>query len=125
MSCRFSRNGRFIATASFDRTMRVWDARTGEVLHILRGFTSPVRTCSFNADGQFLVCGDWAKTIHILEWESEREVAIYPAMGNLLSCDFSPAEDVLAAGDEANNMFFLRLVGQSRAVYHDERSEAL
>ena len=84
MSCRFSRDGRFIATASFDRTVRVWDARTGAVLHILRGFPGVVRACSFSADGRYLACGDWAMMIHILDWESEREVAVYQALGNLL-----------------------------------------
>jgi WD40 repeat protein len=41
--------GNFIASASFDKTARIWDVTTGSCLHVLRGHNSRIYACAFDA----------------------------------------------------------------------------
>ena len=52
---RFSRDGRWLATASGDGTARVWDVRTGREEHVLRRHQQPVNDVDFSPDGRFLI----------------------------------------------------------------------
>jgi WD40 repeat protein len=52
---RFSRDGKFIATASLDHSVGVWDARNGRLVTELKGHQGPVRDALFNVDGKFLL----------------------------------------------------------------------
>ena len=44
-----------IASASADKTLRVWDASTGVSLHILEGHTHRVNACAISPNGRFIV----------------------------------------------------------------------
>jgi WD40 repeat protein len=47
-----------IVTSSWDTTVRLWDAGTGEPVGIpLRGHTNPVNSISFSPDGTRIVAG--------------------------------------------------------------------
>lgn len=41
----FSPDGRLVATASSDTTVRLWDAATGKSVRVLEGHTGAVRPC--------------------------------------------------------------------------------
>jgi dipeptidyl aminopeptidase/acylaminoacyl peptidase len=49
-----SPDGRRLATASSDRTVRIWDTTTGQTLTTLTGHTGPVREVAFSPDGRRL-----------------------------------------------------------------------
>jgi WD40 repeat protein len=53
----FSPNGRFAATASEDRTTRVWEVATRRTLLELRGHDGPVISVDFAHDGAAIVTG--------------------------------------------------------------------
>src|SRR5262245_22554181 len=48
----FRPDGRQLCTASFDHTLRFWDAVTGEVQHSGRGHQGRVLALAYSADGQ-------------------------------------------------------------------------
>ena len=50
----FSPDGRLLATASSDKTARLWDPATGEHLRTLTGHTDWVRGVAFSPDGRLL-----------------------------------------------------------------------
>jgi WD40 repeat protein len=47
----------FVVTASFDRTARLWNAATGQVIAKLKGYAGIVRGAAFWPNGQRVVTG--------------------------------------------------------------------
>lgn len=54
-STRFSQDGALVVTASRDSTARIWDARTGTPLRVLRGHFGIVSDASFSPDSRWVV----------------------------------------------------------------------
>ena len=64
----WSPDGRRLATCAEDRTVRVWDAATGQEALMLRAEAElPVRV-AWSPDGGSVVAGDRAGTVHV--WEA-------------------------------------------------------
>src|SRR5262249_40413531 len=54
----FSPDGTRLATADIDMTVKVWDPRSGQAFHTLKGHTSSLFDVAFSPDGQRLVSRD-------------------------------------------------------------------
>jgi len=50
----FSPDGRLLASASEDKTVRLWDPVTGQHQRTLTGHAGPVRSVAFSPDGRLL-----------------------------------------------------------------------
>ena len=64
-SVAFSPNGKMLASASWDQTVRLWNVNTGRLLYILRGHTDTVNGVAFSPDGNTLASGSWDGTIRL------------------------------------------------------------
>jgi WD40 repeat protein len=67
-----SPDGRRIASGMNDRTVRLWDAETGQVLDILRGHTDVARAVAFSPDGTELASASYDKTIRIWDLSTKQ-----------------------------------------------------
>ncbi len=60
-----------IASASWDKTVRLWDVRTGAVLRTLTGHRSGVTTVAFSPDGTLIASGSRDNTVRLWDVDSE------------------------------------------------------
>lgn len=64
-------NKTIVSVSGEDRTIRVWDAETGELLETLGEDIGPVITVAFSPDGRFFVTGSIAEFRYIKFWDTE------------------------------------------------------
>ncbi|KAL4733371.1 WD40-repeat-containing domain protein [Aspergillus similis] len=61
----FSQNGKMLASASNDQTVRLWDPSTGQHLHTLEGHTLLVSTVAFSRDVKMLASASHDQTVRL------------------------------------------------------------
>lgn len=59
----FSPDGRWFASASFDKSVRLWDGRTGRYVHAFRGHVGDVYQLSWSVDSRMLISGSKDSTV--------------------------------------------------------------
>lgn len=64
-SVAISANGQRIVSGSEDRTVKVWNAITGEETSTFKGHIGPVNSVTFSADGKRIVSGSDDRTVKV------------------------------------------------------------
>jgi len=73
-SLDFSPNGKWLATAGHDETIRIWDLETGHQKDCLVGHTNHVMSVRFSSDGSRLVSASKDATARIWDFQSGKEL---------------------------------------------------
>jgi WD40 repeat protein len=95
----FSPDGRHLATASHDKTAKIWDLLTREPILTLTGHADRVNAVAYSPDGRQLVSACRDGTVKFWDARNGRENVTWDvSKGSIVSIAFSPDGRFLAAG---------------------------
>ncbi|OCH86891.1 dynein regulator [Obba rivulosa] len=83
---RSRRPGAYAATGSRDKTIKIWDTQSGQLLRSLAGHDNWVRALVFHPTGKFLLSASDDHTIRVWELATGRCVKTIQAHGHFVTC---------------------------------------
>jgi WD40 repeat protein len=108
-ACAVGPDGARIVSASGDRTLKVWDALTGEVRRTLQGHTGVVLGCAISPDGAWIASASRDHTLRVWDIHTGMCASTLHVDAPLASCAWSPRADRIVAGGQAG-LYLLRFV---------------
>jgi WD40 repeat protein len=75
-SAKFSPNGKLIATISQDKTIRIWESKSGKLLKSLFGHKSSVKSICFSPDSKLIVSTSDFYLPELFVWDLQKGILI-------------------------------------------------
>ncbi len=98
-SLAYSPDGRYLASGSSDKTIKIWETATGTELRTLTGHSMTVWSVAYSPDGRYLASGSLDKTIKIWEVATGKELRTLTGHSHSVkSVVYSPDGRYLASG---------------------------
>lgn len=95
----FSPDGRWILSASFDKSVKLWDGVKGTFVATFRSHVGPVYQVAWSADSRLFVSGSKDSTIKLWEVRSKKVLVDLPGHADeVFSVDWSPDGSTVASG---------------------------
>ena len=94
--------GRTIISASWDKTLKLWDVKTAKPIRNFKGHTGNIEAVSMSGDGRYAISASWDKTLML--WNVETGEAIHTFTGHTTEiCALSVSSDfkrAISASDD-------------------------
>jgi WD40 repeat protein len=117
-TARYSVDGRFLATASKDGSVKIWDAATGKNLKTFYDKKrSAVNDAVFSPDGRLLVFASDSSVV-IRDLETDAEIFANGHSGAVYSVSFSPEGRVFVSGGRDGKIILHSLDGKVIRTFH-------
>ncbi|HEY0754326.1 MAG TPA: serine/threonine-protein kinase [Ktedonobacteraceae bacterium] len=117
VSC--SHDGRYIASAGIEKTVLVWDAATGSIVHAYGRHTAEIWSIAWSPDDRYIASASSDKTVHVWEATTGTPQPIYSEHRDILrAVAWSPNGKYLAsAGDDQMVHVWEALSGKAISEY--------
>ncbi|WP_437581085.1 TIR domain-containing protein [Sorangium sp. So ce887] len=101
-ACAISPDGQRIVSASDDRTLKVWDLATGQLLSTLEGHSDSVNACAISPDGQRIVSASDDRTLKVWDLATGQLLSTLKGHFSLVNaCAISPdGQRIVSASDD-------------------------
>ena len=97
----FSPDGNIIASASWDKAIRLWDRASAKEIAVLKGHEEAVSSVAFSPDGNTIASGSYDNTIRLWDRASAKEIAVLKGHESYVgSVAFSPDGNTIASGSD-------------------------
>ena len=101
-ACAISSRSEFIVTSSSDRTLKVWEASSGQLLHTLKGHRYPAGACAVSLQDDFMISASIDCTVKV--WDPAEGKLKHTLKGHdntVWACAISPRGNfIVSASDD-------------------------
>ncbi|CAN1316694.1 Notchless protein homolog [Linum perenne] len=95
----FSPDGQWVASASFDKSVKLWNGITGQFIAAFRGHVGPVYQISWSADSRLLLSGSKDSTLKVWDIRTRKLKQDLPGHSDeVFAVDWSPDGEKVASG---------------------------
>ena len=70
-------DGKYLVSSSYDKTIKIWDIKTGESLNTFNGHNGFITSVIITPDGKYIISGSTDKTIKIWDFKTGESLSTF------------------------------------------------